>query len=70
MKTTFSVTMTIPAHLCALSNMPELSVTHLSGKLKKVVFDKTPKMSTYLLAFAVGKRQLLLLSVLVSAGIA
>ena len=40
--------------------MPELSSIHLpdSGNnksLKKVIFDKSPKMSTYLLAWAVGE---------------
>ena len=39
--------------------MPETSCTHVAsgeGKmLKKVVFDRTPKMSTYLLAWAVGE---------------
>lgn len=57
-KATFGVTLVVPAHLTALSNMPEASVTHLankSGMLKKVVFDKSPKMSTYLLAWAVGE---------------
>jgi aminopeptidase N len=65
-KATFSVTLIVPAHLTAISNMPELSCTHVpapapqhgsnGGKqLKKVVFDVTPKMSTYLLAWAVGE---------------
>jgi len=39
--------------------MPELSTTHLPSangqQLKKVVFDTSPKMSTYLLAWAVGE---------------
>jgi aminopeptidase N len=34
--------------------MPELSVTHLPANKKKVVFDVSPKMSTYLLAWAIG----------------
>jgi aminopeptidase N len=55
MKATFSVTLIIPAHLTALSNMPELSTTHLPGNKKKVLFDTSPKMSTYLLAWAVGQ---------------
>ncbi len=53
------MTLIIPAHLTALSNMPELSTTHLPSangqQLKKVVFDTSPKMSTYLLAWAVGE---------------
>lgn len=39
--------------------MPELCTTHLPGfngdQLKKVIFDTSPKMSTYLLAWAVGE---------------
>ena len=65
-KATFSVTIIIPAHLTAISNMPELSVIHLPSStttaataksiaLKKVVFDTSPKMSTYLLAWAIGE---------------
>jgi puromycin-sensitive aminopeptidase len=58
-KATFGVTLIIPSHLTALSNMPETSSTHVAGSsgtmLKKVVFDTSPKMSTYLLAWAVGE---------------
>lgn len=53
-KALFSVTLVVDAQLTALSNMPEQSVTHVAGGLKRVVFDVTPKMSTYLLAWAVG----------------
>ena len=55
MKATFSVTMIIPNHLTAISNMPELSCVHLADNKKKVLFDTSPKMSTYLLAWAVGE---------------
>jgi aminopeptidase N len=58
-KATFSVIMVIPSHMQALSNMPELSCVNLPNKLKRVVFDKTPVMSTYLLAFAVGEFDML-----------
>ncbi len=55
MKATFSVTMIIPNHLTAISNMPELSCIHLANNKKKILFDTSPKMSTYLLAWAVGE---------------
>lgn len=58
-KATYGLTLIVPAHLTALSNMPELSTTHVSngngGMLKKVSFQRSPKMSTYLLAWAVGE---------------
>lgn len=54
-KATFSVTLVIPATLTALSNMPEKSLEHLTDGTKKVVFDISPRMSTYLLAWAVGE---------------
>jgi aminopeptidase N len=60
-KATFSVTLVVPEGLTALSNMPEVSSTSsavdasVPAGHKKVVFDKSPKMSTYLLAWAVGE---------------
>ena len=54
-KATFSITMIVPSELEAVSNMPVVSCTHIAGGLKRVVFDKTPVMSTYLLAFAVAE---------------
>ena len=60
MKATFDVTLIVPQELTALSNMPEKSCSFLpkdkkGNKKKKVVFDRSPKMSTYLLAWAVGE---------------
>jgi aminopeptidase N len=55
-KATFSLTLTVPVCLTALSNTPEVSVARLPlGKQKTVVFKRTLKMSTYLLAWAVGE---------------
>lgn len=55
-KATFSVTMIVAVHLTALSNMPEKTCVHLASSppKKKIVFHTSPKMSTYLLAWAVG----------------
>lgn len=55
MKATFTLSLTIPKVLTALSNMPESLSTYLSNGMKKVTFQKSPKMSTYLLAWAVGE---------------
>jgi aminopeptidase N len=54
-KATFDISMVIPSHLQAISNMPIISCRHMSGSKKKVVFDRTPLISTYLIAFAVGE---------------
>lgn len=54
-KATFTATLVVASDLCALSNMPEVSSSYLPGGLKRVVFDRTPIMSTYLVAFCVGK---------------
>ena len=54
-KATFSLTLIVPQHLTALSNMPEAQLQHLPNNKKKVVFEKSPKMSTYLLAWAIGE---------------
>ncbi|KAJ8903626.1 hypothetical protein NDN08_004728 [Rhodosorus marinus] len=53
-KATFSVTMNAPESYTCLSNMPIIKEEAAEGK-KKVVFDKTPIMSTYLLAFVVAE---------------
>lgn len=54
-KATFSVTFIVDAHLTVLSNMPEITCLRLPGNKKRVEFDISPKMSTYLLAWAVGE---------------
>lgn len=55
MKATFTVDMIIPFKLTAISNMPEASTVNLKNGKKKVSFEVSPKMSTYLLAWAVGE---------------
>src|SRR4051794_31544740 len=55
LKATFDVDIEIPEDQVALSNMPERETksSKRSG-FKTVVFDRTPIMSTYLPAWAVG----------------
>jgi aminopeptidase N len=55
LKATFDLTIEIPNDQVALSNMP-VSATRASAKegWKVVSFDRTPIMSTYLLAWAFG----------------
>jgi len=56
LKATFGMTLTVPEDRVALSNMPEREVSkNADGKTKTVRFEKTPVMSTYLLAFCVGE---------------
>lgn len=53
-KATFSLVVNTPNEGITLSNTPEVS-THTSDDGRRVTeFEKTPKMSTYLLAFAYG----------------
>lgn len=52
-KATFSVTLRVPVGMTALSNMPASSFM-ASGNERRVTFEKTPVMSTYLLAFVVA----------------
>ena len=54
-KATFGLTLVVPKALSALSNMPETVVKHVKGGKKSITFDRSPKMSTYLLAWAVGE---------------
>ena len=55
LRATFSVTLTVPRDLVAISNMPEARVDLVPGGRKRVRFLPTPKMSTYLIAFCVGE---------------
>jgi puromycin-sensitive aminopeptidase len=54
-KAVFGVTLTVPAHLTCLSNMPEAKVTAINAQQKCVTFMDSVVMSTYLLAFVVGE---------------
>ncbi len=53
-KATFDVTMIVDKQLTAISNGDILSETAEGKGKKRVVFETTPKMSTYLLFFGVG----------------
>ncbi|KAK6534328.1 hypothetical protein TWF281_005653 [Arthrobotrys megalospora] len=54
LKATFDFSITVPPTWTALSNMPALSETP-EGDLKVVKFETSPKMSTYLYAWACGE---------------
>jgi aminopeptidase N len=58
-KATFSSTLVVPEHFIATSNMPALRETPLGDGRKEVVFDKSPLMSTYLLAYFGGEFEIL-----------
>ena len=53
-KATFDLAVTVPADRMAISNMPIISETALAGGRKTVAFQTSPKMSSYLLFFALG----------------
>ena len=53
-RATFDLTVTVPADLMAVGNMPIAATEPLPGGLKRVRFATTPKMSTYLLFFGLG----------------
>ncbi|KAH8765892.1 puromycin-sensitive aminopeptidase [Hyaloscypha sp. PMI_1271] len=55
LKATFSSALIVDQGLTALSNMDIASEEKISSDKKKVVFNKTPLMSTYLVAFVVGE---------------
>lgn len=54
LKATFDFEIEIPDDQVALSNMPVKSTTKTGDGLQMVSFERTPAMSTYLLAWAVG----------------
>lgn len=54
LKATFDVTLEVPDDQVALSNMPVKDTKKGKDGLQMVAFDRTPVMSTYLLAWAIG----------------
>lgn len=57
LRATFDLTLDIPRHMQALSNMPELySQDHLmNSETKRIKFQRTPSMPTFLLCFVIGE---------------
>ncbi|MDQ2703210.1 MAG: M1 family metallopeptidase [Pseudomonadota bacterium] len=53
-KQPWRMTMIVPDGDVAVANAPEASTTDLEGPMKKVVFEKTEALPSYLIAFAVG----------------
>lgn len=53
-KAVFSLAVTVPADLMAISNMPVASSAPAGEGLKRVRFSATPRMSSYLLFFGLG----------------
>ena len=58
-KATFDSTLIVPSNFVASSNMPAAQVTPLEDDRKSVTFARTPRMSTYLLAFFGGEFEIL-----------
>ena len=56
-KATFDIEMDVEKNLVAISNSPIKSETILDNEKKRVTFDRTPKMSTYLVFFGMGEFQ-------------
>ncbi|KAK6205076.1 alanine/arginine aminopeptidase [Scheffersomyces amazonensis] len=59
MKATFDITLTIKDKYTALSNMDIKKVINKDGGYKTVIFNTTPLMSTYLVAFVVCELEFL-----------
>ena len=54
-KSTFEITLKVPTTMEAISNMPIYKEENSTNNEKIVIFEKTPVMSTYLLAFIIGE---------------
>lgn len=54
-KATFDITLVIPENRVGLSNMPVVKEEMLGNGLKSLKFDRSPIMSTYLVAVVVGE---------------
>ncbi|HEY6358581.1 MAG TPA: M1 family metallopeptidase, partial [Vicinamibacterales bacterium] len=53
-KAAFAVSLDVPDGLVAVSNGPEIASTPLPGGYRRVRFEQTPLMSSYIVAFVVG----------------
>jgi aminopeptidase N len=53
-KSTFTLTVTLPAEQMAIANTPIVKVEKLPGGLARTTFQQSPKMSSYLLFFGAG----------------
>jgi aminopeptidase N len=53
-KATFTVSAVVPGDLTAVSNMPVAATDALAGGMKRVRFQTSPKMSTYLYFLGIG----------------
>jgi hypothetical protein len=54
LKATFAISVLAPADQMAVSNMPVAATTPVEGRLQRVRFAETPRMSTYLLFLGIG----------------
>jgi len=54
-KATFALTLTVPQHFLAVSNTPIVREEPLRGNRKRVIFERTPRMSTYLFVVVAGE---------------
>jgi hypothetical protein len=59
LKATFTVTLIAEKHLTCLSNMDVASEKEVGAGKKSVTFNRTPQMSTYILAFAIGDMKMI-----------
>jgi len=53
-KATFALSVVIPGALTAVSNMPVSSTKEIPGGMKRVRFQTSPRMSTYLIFLGIG----------------
>ena len=54
LKATFDLTLVVPSDMTAVSNMPVAEEREVRPGVKSVSYERTPVMSTYLLAFIIG----------------
>ena len=58
LKAVFAITLEVPADLTAVSNAAEIGREEIGGGLVRVRFDDTMVMSTYLVAYVIGRLEI------------